>query len=208
MDKASFRQFFNEANTFDQRITLLENWMCRKDYEVRNRVTLPNSTIAKSDQELYEQYDAPKKKAREALVGKMLTKDEFGQDRVQKAYNELTTRELHLLVESLCVRLGLFQNKYPAFLPQVIRAVLEHDNLANSDRYMMDTYCKLFELDWRGDTSLENRENFMLQNPIYLNENDLTSVKSFGTISNQGVLNQIRQACQPYLPQLVSKMRR
>lgn len=78
MDKASFRQFFNEANTFDQRITLLENWMCRKDYEVRNRVTLPNSTIAKSDQELYEQYDAPKRKAREALVGKMLTQDEFG----------------------------------------------------------------------------------------------------------------------------------
>jgi len=35
MDKASFASFFNEANCYDDRITLLENWMCRKDEEVR-----------------------------------------------------------------------------------------------------------------------------------------------------------------------------
>ena len=35
MDKASFDAFFNEANRYDDRVTLLENWMCRKDEEVR-----------------------------------------------------------------------------------------------------------------------------------------------------------------------------
>ncbi len=77
--------------------------------------------------------DTPMKKARESLVGKMLTTDEFGEDRVAKSYDELTTRELHILAESLCVRLNLFQKKYPAFLPQVVKAVLEHRNLASSD---------------------------------------------------------------------------
>jgi hypothetical protein len=98
----------------------------------------------------------------------MLTTDEFGEDRIKKAYGELTTRELHLLSESLCVRLNLFQQKYPAFLPQVVKAVMEHKNLANSDRYQMEAFCRLFEMDWRGDTALKNREEFMFSNPVYM----------------------------------------
>ena len=108
----------------------------------------------------------------------MLNTDEFGEQRMaNKAYNELTTRELHLLAESLSVRLNLFQKKYPAFLPQVVRAVMEHENLAGSDRSMLNTYCKIFELDWRGDQAIENREQFMLTNPIYMNEKDSTSLQ-------------------------------
>ena len=117
----------------------------------------------------------------------MLSTDEFGESRVPKAYSELTTRELHLLVESLSVRLNLFSQKYPAFLPQVVRAVMEHENLAGSDRSMLDTYCKLFELDWRGDASIDNREQFMLTNPIYMDKNDRTSLKTVGRINNKRV---------------------
>ena len=112
------------------------------------------------------------KKARETIVGKMLTTDEFGNDRVNKNYIELTTEELRLLVEGLCVRLNLFQKKYPAFLPQVVRAVMEHPNLANSDYSQMDAYCRMFELDWRGDRSLENREQFLMTNPVYMHHRD------------------------------------
>lgn len=61
MDRASFSEFFDEANSFDQRTTLLENWLCRKDEEVRNRVTLPTSQLAKSDRALFNKYDAPLK---------------------------------------------------------------------------------------------------------------------------------------------------
>jgi len=49
MDRESFSAFFDEANNFDSRVTLLENWMCRKDDEVKNRVTLPPPQMAKSD---------------------------------------------------------------------------------------------------------------------------------------------------------------
>jgi len=132
--------------------------------------------------------DKPLKKARESLIGSMLTTDEFNQDRPKKAYSELTTHELHLLTESLCCRLNLFQNKYPAFVPQVIKGIQEHKNLANSDRYMLDSYCKLFELDWRGDTSLENREEFMMTNPVYLNEKDKTNLVAKGRMDNANVL--------------------
>ena len=152
MDRASFNQFFDEANSYDDRLRLLENWMFRKDQEVMARVNLPPPQMQKSDKEIFSKLDAPLKTAREKIVGQMLSTDEFGEQRMaNKAYNELTTRELHLLAESLSVRLNLFQKKYPAFLPQVVRAVMEHENLAGSDRSMLNTYCKIFELDWRGD---------------------------------------------------------
>ena len=71
---------------------------------------------------------------------------------------------------------------------------------------MLDTYCKLFELDWRGDAALENREQFMMSNPVYLNANDKSSLASHGEITNERVLSQVKQACQPYLPSLLQKM--
>ena len=42
------------------------------------------------------------------MTSKMLVTDEFGNENAKKSYNQLTTRELHLLTESLCVRLNLF----------------------------------------------------------------------------------------------------
>jgi hypothetical protein len=49
----SFEQFFAEANTFDERQRLLENWICRKEEEYRRRVTLPTKELNKPDHELY-----------------------------------------------------------------------------------------------------------------------------------------------------------
>ena len=80
----------------------------------------------------------------------------------------------------------------------MIKAVQEHPSLANSDRFMIDAYCKLFELDWRGDSALENREQFMMSNPVYMNEKDRSNLVSNcgeAGITNEGVLQQIRQAC-------------
>ena len=65
MDKESFNNFFDEANNFDSRQILLENWLSRKGEEIKNRVNLPSPELAKSDQSLYEKFDAPLKKARE-----------------------------------------------------------------------------------------------------------------------------------------------
>ena len=44
-DMQSFEEFFNEANTFDSRTTLLENWICRKEEEYRKRVNLPTPEL-------------------------------------------------------------------------------------------------------------------------------------------------------------------
>ncbi len=88
----------------------------------------------------------------------------------------------------------------------MIRAIQEHKNLAASDKSMIDTYCRLFELDWRGDTALENREQFMMNKPIYIHPKDRTGLATYGDISNERVVNEIKQACQPFLPQLLQKM--
>lgn len=56
---------------------------------------------------------------------------------------------------------------------------------------MIDAYCKLFELDWRGDSALENREQFMMSNPVYMNEKDRSNLVSNcgeAGITNEGVL--------------------
>ena len=57
---------------------------------------------------MYGKFDKPRKNAREKLVAKMLVKDEFGANVNSKEYKALTSKELQLLSESLCVRLNLF----------------------------------------------------------------------------------------------------
>lgn len=112
---------------------------------------MPTPSLQKPDSQLHAHLEKKFKPARERIVSSMLGQDEFGNDPVEKSYEQMTTSELHLLVEGLVVRLNLFASEYPSFLPQAVRAIMEHDNLSASDKSTMETYCKLFELDWRGD---------------------------------------------------------
>ena len=170
------------------------------------RVNLPTSQLKKSDGTAHQILDKGLKDAREAIVGKMLTTDEFGNSHASKKYSELTSSELHMLVESMSVRLNLFNNKYPSFLPHVVRAILEHPNLANSDRSTLTTFSSLFELDWQGDSALENREQLLMTNPVYthpLNKQNILDIKE----ADQNKYNEmIQRAATPFLPDLVTKM--
>ena len=51
-----------------------------------------------------------------------------------------------MISESVCVRLNLFQGDYPAFMPQAVKAVMEHPNLSKSDYSNLDTFAKMLEL--------------------------------------------------------------
>jgi hypothetical protein len=64
--------------------------------------------------------------------------DEYGNP-IQKTYKDLTSRELNVITENLCMRLYLFNYGYPNFLPQMVKAVMEHPNLLKSDHTMLDT---------------------------------------------------------------------
>lgn len=74
------------------------------------------------------------------------------------------------MCESLVVRLNLFNGDYPAFMPHVVKAILEHPNLSQVDYDLLDTYAKMFELDWRGDRSIQNKKEFLSSNPVYLRD--------------------------------------
>jgi len=69
---------------------------------------LPSPDQQYSDQDLFARFDAPLKKAREALVSRLLTKDERGVELPAKSYDKVTTRELHLICENMAVRLNMF----------------------------------------------------------------------------------------------------
>lgn len=69
---------------------------------------IADTDLAKSDQEIFKEIDAPLKKARESMVAKMLTHDDQGNPVKMKDYGKMTTRELHLIAENISVRLNAF----------------------------------------------------------------------------------------------------
>ena len=80
------------------------------------------------------------KKAREGLVGKFL--------KSSKSYDKLNSEDMTSISESISVRLHLFKGNYPAFMSHAVRAVMEHPNLTQSEREKLNTFTKMFELDW------------------------------------------------------------
>ena len=82
-------------------------------------------------------------------------------DQQTRTYENLTTPDLHRIVENLAVRLPVFGGAYPAFMPQMVKAVMEHPNLSQADSSALDTYCQMFELDWRGDQAAVNKASLL-----------------------------------------------
>ena len=128
LDMKSLKEFIEDVNPYDNRITLLEKWIARKEDEIKARVNRPPEQLRKSDKEIFADIDRSYKKARESLVSKFLVADEFGNP-IEKEYKDLTSKELHNLAENLALRLYLFNYDYPAFIPQAVRAIMEHPNL-------------------------------------------------------------------------------
>lgn len=137
------------------------------------------------------------------MTAKLLTADEFGNPIDKKDYKDLTSRELHSLTENLCLRLYLFNYEYPAFLPQVVRAVIEHPNLQKSDQDQLELYARMFELDWRGDTDYKNKQEFMATHPIYIKGSNL---RSQGEITEAVVKEKLQRACAPYVEEAAHRL--
>ena len=102
------------------------------------------------------------------------------------------------------MRLNLFGGDYPAFMPQAIKAVMEHPNLAKSDRSKLDTFCKMFELDWRGDRTIDNKKEFLSSNPVYFDRTLNSNLCGYqGPVQ---VTSLIRNACQDYVETLTDSL--
>lgn len=133
-------------------------------------------------------------------MAKLLSTDEFGNSMKPRDYKDLTTGDLSRITEAICVRLHLFNGEYPAFLPQTVRAIMEHPNLSGSDYDKMNTFSRMFELDWRGDRAIENKMMFMATNPIYLSEKDRPNTFGVDPLGNFEVTTFLRLACTPFVP--------
>jgi hypothetical protein len=87
LDMKSLDNFLKDIENQEDRITLLENWITRKEVEFANKVNLPSPDMKYSDQELFAMLDAPLKKAREHLVANLLSQDERGVAVAPKPYD-------------------------------------------------------------------------------------------------------------------------
>ena len=181
----------DKSNPYDQRIQFLELWLRKKEDEYKARVNLPPAHLKKSDSELFEQYDKPMKKAREKIVSKLLMKDEYGNE-IKKEYKDLTSKELHTIVENVAVRMYMFNYDYPKFFSHAVQAVIEHPNLQRADKDMLLTYCKMFELDWTREKEGNLNKEFMCTHPIHL---EGANLNSYGEIDNERVKNKLKRAC-------------
>ena len=57
-DMASMNQFIQEANVYDDRIQLLEEWLIRKEDEIKSRVQVPAKHMKMPDHQLHEVIDS------------------------------------------------------------------------------------------------------------------------------------------------------
>lgn len=80
---------------------------------------------------------------------------------------------------------------------------MDHPNLAKSDKDMLDTYCKIFEVDWRGIKSAEQNKEFMYSNPIHV---EGTNVLAYGDLNEEKVKDMLKKACVPFVEQVASTM--
>ena len=161
---------------------MLEEWLVRKEEELKSRVVSPPKSLRKTDYDLNEKIEGALRNARESMVSKLLEFDEFGKKAPAKSYKDLTTGELSRIAESLVVRLNLFNGDYPRFVPQAVRAILEHPNVSRADYNKVKTFSKMFNLDWRGDQSVSNRKEFLSTNPVYLNADDTTNFARYNNM--------------------------
>jgi hypothetical protein len=173
-DTKSLEHFIEDSNAFDSRISMLETWLYRKEQEFKLRVNLPTPEMKRSDRTIHQKLEKEYRPARQRLVSHILDIE----DNQENNYASLSSDKLHQLVESLCPRLNLFQREYPGFLPHAVKGIMEHPNLTRSDRGTLDSYCKLFHLDWRGDMTIANRDEFMATHPIYLNNQDQAAIQN------------------------------
>lgn len=67
----------------------------------------------------------------------------------------------------------------------------------------MEAYTRMFEVDWKGDRALVNKQEFMMTNPIYLEGSNL---KQFGEITPEVIRDRIQRACASYVEEAASKL--
>lgn len=91
-------------------------------------------------------------------------------------------------------------------MPQLVKGVMEHPNLSQTDYTMMDTYCQMFELDWRGDRAMTNKKEFLATHPIYTAERDRPNFEGYGGLGEFEAAALLRQACTPFVADLTAKL--
>ena len=81
---------------------------------------------------------------------------------------------------------------------------MEHPNLNVSDRNTMETYCKIFDLDWRGDRSYANKEEWLYTHPVYVDAKDKSRLHM--SLDDKVVRQMLREAGREYLGGLTAKI--
>lgn len=68
---------------------------------------------------------------------------------------------------------------------------------------MLDAYCKVFEVDWRGVKEVEQNKEFLFSHPIHV---EGSNVKAYGMVDDVKVKEMLKRACVPFVEQVASTL--
>lgn len=71
---------------------------------------------------------------------------------------------------------------------------------------MLDTYCTIFELDWRKDRAFKNKKEFLSINPVYVAKRDGTNFQDYGRVDKFEALAMLKKACVPFVGDIAKSM--
>jgi hypothetical protein len=92
-DLQSMKDFLNDTACFDDKHKLLEEWVVRKEEEIKQRANLAPKKFQKSDTELHKELDRKMKEYREKMVLLLLNQEskDASATKVNRRYEHLTT---------------------------------------------------------------------------------------------------------------------
>jgi hypothetical protein len=114
-----------------------------------------------------------------------------------KAYPEIKEKDLNEFIDGICARMMLFDGQFPSFLPHLIKEVVSHPNIAQTDKDQLESYSDMFEIRWREDS-----ERPLMVSPIYLSD----SRRIESDLDRSEVADKMRLASIPYMEDLKKKM--
>ena len=155
---------------------------CKKEKEIKTRLYLPDERMLD-----YSKYQQQLREKTIELISKVFSKD----------YKEINDKDLNEFVEGLSQRMIMFNGSFPNFLPHLVREIVNHPNINIMDKEYLESYCKIFELEWK-----ENPDQPLWLSPIYTKDSRVIE----DDLNESSVSEKLQKAGIPYISAIKKKI--
>ena len=194
LDEKSVHDFIEEANSYEDRIKLMEKWIKRKEKEFENRIHLPPDNLKLSDKKINLLIEKKDKVYRKTVLLKIFNVDNL---------NNISSKKLNEFINEFVSNLYLFNFNYPSVIKDIFNALQDVPTMFEEDRQLLNHYRLFFKVDEN------NPFEFLAVDPVKLNSEKIyleNGVKDIEHIFDSRLLNRIENASIPVIPIIAEKI--